>query len=273
MIRKCFLFLSCVLFGYLLVSCRQGQGYKNVGQKEGFHEDMESKRKFQGIWLDRESGDVMLWAKGDSVYYPDTVNIPVKFWFSDDTLYLSGKSVVAYPVDTMGNYIFKFHSLMGEVVSLERSQNPDDTIYFERKKATPLVLSDVTKKDTVVYYDNERYHCYVYVTPTKQKVYKTSYTDEGIAVENVYFDNVIHICVYKGRVCLYSKDYSKRSFVDLVPDNFLSQAILSNMEFAGVDGSGFQFYATVCIPDGASCYMMSILVDYKGKAVITLVEN
>lgn len=273
MIRKCFFFLFVSFLCGLMLSCGKEQDRKGVVQKEGFHEDREAKARFQGIWLDRESGDVMLWARGDSVYYPDTVNLPVKFWFADDTLYLSGKSVMAYPVDTMGNYIFKFHSMMGEVVSLERSQNADDTIYFEHKKATPLVLNDVVKKDTVVYYDNERYHCYVYVTPTKQKVYKTSYTDEGIAVENVYFDNVIHICVYKGKVCLYSRDYSKRSFVDLVPDAFLSQAILSNMQFGGVDAFGFQFYATVCIPDGASCYMISILVDYKGKATVTLIEN
>ena len=83
-----------------------------------------------------------------------------------------------------------------------------------------------------MFHGGERYHCYVYVNPSRLKVYKTSYTDEGIAVENVYYDNVIHICVYKGKVCLFSRDYTRKSFTGLVPSGFLNQAILSNMVFS-----------------------------------------
>ncbi|MCD8317458.1 MAG: DUF4738 domain-containing protein, partial [Paraprevotella sp.] len=91
-------------------------------------------------------------------------------------------------------------------------------------------------------------------------------------VENVYYDNVIHICVYKGKECLFSRDYSKKSFTELVPAEVLSQAILSNMEFSDADNEECKFDATVCIPDDASCYMISICVDYYGKATMALIE-
>ena len=112
----------------------------------------------------------------------------------------------------------------------------------------------------------------MYVNPSRLKVRKTNYTDEGIAVENVYYDNVIHICVYKGKSCLFSHDYNKKSFAGIVPAGFLSQAILSNMEFEHADKAGCHFKATVCIPDDASCYMVGICVGYNGKVKMELLE-
>lgn len=260
------IFLALLL---LLSACTESK--KEVRSQER-QEDLAAKKRFQGIWVDRETGNVLFKAQGDSIYYPDTVNVPVRFWIYNDTLYLSGDRVTAYPIDHMGEYLFSFHSLTGDVVSLQRSESEADTLYFVHKNTAPITYNQVTKKDTVVFYNEERYHCYVYVNPSKQKVYKTSYTDEGMAVENAYYDNVIHICVYHGRQRLYGRDYDKNSFKGLVPDNFLSQSILSNMEFDKVDSNGFHFNATVCIPDDASCYMICILVDFNGKVTTELIE-
>ena len=105
-------------------------------------------------------------------------------------------------------------------MKLVRSEDPNDSIYFIHRQAATLTYNEVVKKDTVVFHGGERYHCYVYVNPSRLKVYKTSYTDEGIAVENVYYDNVIHICVYKGKTCLFSQDYTRKSFTGLVPMAF-----------------------------------------------------
>lgn len=55
-----------------------------------------------------------------------------------------------------------------------------------------------------------RYHGYVYINPSKMKVIRTSYSEDGIGVDNVYYDNVIHICVYKGKEMLYGEDITKR---------------------------------------------------------------
>ena len=61
-------------------------------------------------------------------------------------------------------------------------------------------------------YKGTRYRGYVYINPSKMKVIKTVYSDEGIGVDNVYYDNVIHICVYEGKKLLYGKDITKKSF-------------------------------------------------------------
>lgn len=183
-----------------------------------------------------------------------------------------GGDTTAYPIDKRGNHLFHFHSATGDVVKLVRSEDPNDSIYFIHRQAATLTYNEVVKKDTVVFHGGERYHCYVYVNPSRLKVYKTSYTDEGIAVENVYYDNVIHICVYKGKVCLFSRDYTRKSFTGLVPSGFLNQAILSNMVFSEADPHGCHFNATVCIPDDASCYMVNICVGYDGKPTMELLE-
>lgn len=235
-------------------------------------EDLQAKQDLQGIWIDRETEIVSFRAKGDSIFYPDTANVPVRFFIREDTLFLAGATTTAYPIDKRGKHFFNFHSSTGAIIELVRSENPADTLFFMHRQPATLTYNEVVKKDTVVFREGERYHCYVYVNPSTLKVYKTSYTDEGIAVENVYYDNVIHICVYKGRTCLFSRDYSKKSFTGLVPAGFLSQAILSNMEFDKAAGDGFHFRATVCIPDDASCYMVGICVDDKGKADMELLE-
>ena len=54
-------------------------------------------------------------------------------------------------------------------------------------------ISEVVQKDSVVMYKGTRYRGYVYINPSKMKVIRTTYSDEGIGIDNVYYDNVIHI--------------------------------------------------------------------------------
>lgn len=267
----CILSAGICILSLIGASCRQQADNEQVCTSLP-SEDTEAKQNLQGIWIDKETGTVAFYAKGDTIYYPDTTVVPVYFYIAEDSLYLGNDEVKAYPVDRMGEYVFKFHSVMGEVVTLERSSDPNDTVYFTHKEAVPLTYTEVTKKDTVVYYGTERYHCYIYVNPSSLKVYKTTYTDEGIAVDNVYYDNVIHISVYQGKTCLFSRDYNRKSFSGMVPDGFLEQAILSNVVYDKIDEQGFHFNATVCIPDDASCYIVRICVDREGDVQMDLIE-
>ena len=221
--------------------------------------------------IDKVRGFVLTHGHEDHIgalpYVLKTVNKPV--WGT--------RLTVGIVANKLSEHTFKEKPVLntveaGDVVKLVRSEDPNDSIYFIHRQAATLTYNEVVKKDTVVFHGGERYHCYVYVNPSRLKVYKTSYTDEGIAVENVYYDNVIHICVYKGKVCLFSRDYTRKSFTGLVPSGFLNQAILSNMVFSEADPHGCHFNATVCIPDDASCYMVNICVGYDGKPTMELLE-
>ena len=53
---------------------------------------------------------------------------------------------------------------------------------------------------------------------------------------------------------------------------FLNDAILANMAFSHIDASGLHFNATLCIPDGATCYMVESTISYTGVLSMQLVE-
>ena len=103
-----------------------------------------------------------------------------------------------------------------------------ETIYAE--DIEPILLAqpqpevsekalEVIQKDQVVFYKNTRYRGYVYINPSQIKVIRPEYSEEGFKVDNVYYDNVIHICVYEGKNKLFGKDIFKTDFKGVVPDN------------------------------------------------------
>jgi hypothetical protein len=263
---KWLLLLSLIL----LVGCKgkgSGDGKAPADEKE----NLVAKKQLQGIWVDAESGDVLFRALGDTIYYPDTTSVPVCFKIVGDTLFLNGHDN-SYAIDRQTANIFWFHSQTGDIVKLEKSDDPDDSLAFVHDHPQTLTYTEVVKRDTVIMYKNKRYHAYIAVNPTHYKVYKTSYTDEGMSVQNVYYDNIIHISLYRGSDCLYSRDIHKADFKGMIPARFLSQAILSNMEVTEVDSRGTHFKATVCIPDGASCYCIAIIVSHTGEVSKELEE-
>ncbi len=66
------------------------------------------------------------------------------------------------------------------------------------------VYTEVIKKDSVVMYDNTRYRGYVYINPSRIKVMRPGVSEEGLSVDNVYYDNTSFIFVYmkENGVCL-----------------------------------------------------------------------
>ena len=129
------------------------------------------------------------------------------------------------------------------------------------------------KRDTVAFTPaGQRLHLYITVNPTRMRVLKTTYTDEGMAAENSYFDNIIHIAVFEGRQKLFSQDFQKRHFSQLIPASFLDGAILSNMNFGRVTAKECHFHATICEPEGARCYVADIIVGLDGHYTTKLLE-
>lgn len=228
-------------------------------------EDKEAKGRLQGIWLDDNTEAAVLKVTGDTIYYADAAVAPVAFKIIGDTLVTCGAQVNNYKIEKQGDYIFWFHSLVGDIIRLHKAEDNVDSLSFVREQEKAPVYTEVIKKDSVVRYNNVRYRGYVYINPSKIKVMRPGVSEEGLSVDNVYYDNIIHICVYEGKQSLFAKDITRQMFKDIIPNDFLQWAILSDMDFMGVDAEGYHYQATVCIPDGASCYVVDITISTDGK--------
>lgn len=230
-----------------------------------YEENREAKVLLQGIWLDDDTETALLRVKGDTIYYADATTVPVAFKIIGDTLVTYGAQTNGYKIEKQGEHIFWFHSAVGDVIRMHKADDETDSLSFVQSSREVPVYDEVIKKDSVVIYDNVRYRGYVYINPSRIKVMRPGVSEEGFGVDNVYYDNIIHICVYEGRKSLYAKDITKHMLKDVVPEDFLQWAILSDMDFRGVDAKGYHYQATVCIPDGASCYLVNITAGKDGK--------
>ena len=88
----------------------------------------------------------------------------------------------------------------------------------------------------------------------------------------MYYDNIMNVSVFQGAHKIYSSDFRKQQYSDFVPASFLDEAIFANMTFSHIDAAGLHFNATLCIPDGATCYMVESTISYTGAMSMKLVE-
>lgn len=243
----------------LLASC---SNIKN--ETDSKKEDLTAKELLQGIWLEDETDMPLIRISGDTIYYVNRQNAPVSFKVVHDTIYMYGNSLIPYKIDRQTKYSFWFHSLDNEIIKLYKSENLSDALAFSLEDVQIIpTTSEVVKKDSVVIYKGARYRGYVYINPSKMKVIKTTYSDEGITVDNVFYDNVIHICVYEGRQLLYGKDITKKTFANIFPEEHLKQFILADMNFAGVDHKGYHYEATLRVPESSVYHLVELTIDNK----------
>ena len=262
--------LAALLSVLLLTSCRGGASHTPESSERVPVADTAAMRSLAGIWVDEDTEAVVFCIRGDSVFYPDSTSLPVPFGIFDDTLVVDG---VRYPILERHEYSLHYESLTGETIRLQRSDAPEDSLFFRPREYDPILLNEEVRRDTVVFSPaGERYHLYIAVNPTRYRVHQTTYTDEGLPMDNVFFDNIIHISVYQGRRSIFSRDFAKADFSEQVPAQFLEGALLSNMQFGSVDHTGCRFNATLCHPDGASCYVVTICVGYDGQYTMAVLE-
>ncbi len=248
--------LSCLF----LLGC--GKGSKGLDDVQV--EDTNAKALLEGIWIDANEGDVSFCVKGDTIYYPDSISRSVKFQILRDTLVLLGNNVSKYKIIRQEEDVFEFENGNGDIVSFVKSENPSDSLLFIHDHSIVINQNILIKRDTVVNYADNRYHCYVQVNPTSYQVFKSSYNDDGLEVENVYFDNIVHISIYSGANSIFSKDFRKSDFGSAVPGQMLEQCILSDISLDGLDDSGFRYQAQLAVPDSPSCFIARFTISYKG---------
>ena len=243
-------------------ACSHGAGNDVVAESQ---ENVQMKQALQGIWADDNSDAVQFSADGDSLYYPGDASRPLYFKIVNGQLMICGADTVSYEIVCLEDSKFWYHSITGELIKLHRSEYELDSIEFVKTMQEPIALYDgVVKKDSVIMFEKHRYHGYVYINPSTMKVYKTSYNENGMKIEQVFYDNVIHLCVYEGTQSLFARDFTKKDFESAVEPGFLKSAVLSDMDFIDVNSKGYWYEVSLCIPDEASCYQIFILVSPDG---------
>ena len=234
-------------------------------------ESREAKALLQGIWVDEDTEEVSFRVVGDTIFYPDTISQPTYFKIVKDSLVLSAVGT-RYAIVKQLEHVFWFKNQNGDVVKLQKSDDPIHVFAFVHDRPQVLTYTEVVKNDSVVFYNGERYHWYIAINPTKYKVHAKSYSNDGMEVDNVYYDNIIHISMFQGATKVFSSDFRKQQYGGKIPAKFLEQSVLSKMEYTGVDAKGFHFVATICIPDGASCYKAENIIAFNGQLSTTLIE-
>ena len=187
------------MFAAVLVGCNR-QGSTPAESKE-------AKQMLQGVWMDSEGGDVSFRVKGDTIFYSDTTSMPSYFKIIGDSLVLG--SGTSYGIVKQSPNVFWFTNQNGDLVKLQKSDDPVDELEFVHDQPQVLTYTQQVKKDSVVTYNGERYHWYIAINPTKYKVVTHSYNDDGLEVENVYYDNIMHISVFNGSRQIFSSDFKK----------------------------------------------------------------
>lgn len=248
----------------MLLACTGG---KPASERD---ESREAKRLMQGVWIDDDSENAVFQMRGDSVYYSDSTSMPAYFRVVDDTLFIGAEG--RYHIEKQTEHLLWIKSQTGELTKLRKSDDEQLSEEFEQSKPKILTLTEVQKRDTVVFHNGQRYHLYIAINPTRYKVSRQVVNEDGISVENVYYDNIIHLSIFQGERQLFSRDFRKSLYEKRVPAQILSQAILNNMEYEKVDDAGFHVRTSVCVPDDASCYMVGHTVSFNGQLTTQMLE-
>lgn len=256
-INQAFLYVSVVLSFF---ACG-----KNSGKQVEPEEDLAAKKSLQGIWLDEDDDDVAFRVKGDTVYFPDSTSAPTYFRIERDSFVLVGGNTVKYHILKQTPHLFVFMNQNGERVKLSKTSDRSYLDLFAPKTVLHVNQNRLVKRDTICFYGSSKYHCYIQINPTTYKVAVSSYNDDGVAVDNVYYDNIINLSVYNGASKLFSSDFRKEIYKKEVPGQFLKQAVLSDMEFVNADKEGLHFFAVLAIPETSISYMVENIVNYKGQ--------
>ncbi|MDO4161222.1 MAG: DUF4738 domain-containing protein, partial [Prevotellaceae bacterium] len=64
---------------------------------------------------------------------------------------------------------------------------------------------------------------------------------------------------------IFSKDFYKKDFNTIVPDNMLKQCILSDIVLDYIDDSGVHYNTQLALPDSPSSFIVKLTISYQGK--------
>ena len=255
-------FACIVAVSILLSCCSKGEQTAPTEPQA----DTTAMRLMEGIWLN-DDGEPSLCIVGDSIFFPYNASAPLRFTVISDTIIMFGSNEVKYPLLQLSAATLQFLNPTGDSVTLQKSEtgSEDDVIFRQSPPANshenpPFAINQgrKVKRDTVVYVSGERYHCYMQVNPTTFKVYKSSLNDDGVEIDDIYYDNTVYIAVFTGRQKLYSHEFRKADFARLIPQQMLPQTILSDISLDKTGMQNIVFRAQLAIPDSPTSFIIGI---------------
>ena len=261
------LFICCILLPIFL-SCSNNRS----SQPQQKYEDLDAKQNLQGIWINEAQGNCAFRIKGDTICYPDSLVESVKFSVYADTLYLENSTQTKYHILQLTDHTFKFINSEGDEIALSKDDSDTFLNLFEKKRQKAFGINQgvLLKRDSVLVYGDTRYHAYSQVNPTTFKVLRQTMNEEGVSVDQAYYDNIVHIAVYIGSKALLSRDYRKTDFSSIVPDEYISRCILSDIIIEKATEKGVHFTAILTEPDSFTSYQVNMIVDCNGKTSMSV---
>lgn len=253
---------ALITFGCLLALVGCG---KKSASPLAIEENKKAKQMLQGVWLNEDADDVAFRVKGDTIYYPDSTSSPMYFYIYSDTLVMRGANEVKYPIVKQAAHLFEFKNQGGDIIKLVKTSDKSYLEAFQQNANVSVNQNQLIKRDTVVAVGTDKYHLYVQVNPTSYKVYKSSFNDDGVQIDNVYFDNIINLNIFHGATKLFGRDFHKNDFSKKVPQEFLKQSILSDMVFLKADEAGIHYQAVLAIPDSNMSFQVEVIISHQGK--------
>lgn len=234
----------------------------------GQQPDSVAMREMEGQWMNDDDGVPSFRIVGDSVFFPYDASAPLRFAVIGDTIVMYGANTVKYPIVERTASTLKFLNPTGETVTLTKSEDADaDTLLFVDDAETVINQGQTIKRDTVVFVNSGRFHCYMQVNPTTHKVVKSMLNDEGVEVDNIYYDNSVYLAVFEGRKKLYSHEFKKADFAELIPENMVGETILSDITLDKTTRTSIVFNAYLAIPDNPTSYIVNITIGLKDTFV------
>ena len=223
-------------------------------------EDAEAMQLMQGIWINTEGNTPSIMARGDSIYYPDSTSLPVRFWIYKDSLYMKGRVLTRYKIEEQSEKLLKLENQNGEPLSLSKASDNSSMGDFTRQRPYALNVFETDDADTTVAISSGYVKCSIHIEPSSDRVVKSVCNDDGFVVDNMYLDRAANVCINEGGSTYYTHSFRKQEFSSYVPDAFLSKSILRNVIFYGVSGDTVVLYATIGIPDAETCYVVEIRI-------------
>lgn len=290
---------SILPFSLMLTMSLIGCG-NNGGNADMPKENRAAKELLWGTWLKDDDGSLAFTAKGDTIYNPDPLVLPVCFYIRDDSLVLESTSRMSYKITKQSAHIFRILNQNNEEICYVKSDGSNDegnAIVASEDNNVQAALGstasamdnsragdefsaaetvsgeneyeEVTAEnnlhvDTLINYNAKNYRCIIDKRTTREKVIRTSFNEDGIGVDKVYHDNTISLKVYAGQALLLTKNFRKSDFAKYVDNEAFKQCILRDIEFITVSESGVLCQAIIAHPDSPAGFVVNIVVPSKG---------